>query len=1332
VILDARDEDHRSWSVFVRLFPAAKERGGLMTSRALAVVASLLTLLAGCVNNKDKQSAKVAATTTPTTAGVGEVTTILSVKLEPGAGVEVQSGDTWTAHRVGQPIAVGATLRTGQGIRARLALRDGTVLHVNEGTQLRLVAARQLALRAGELLAEVAPATSPLVIDTAAGAVRVTGTKLNVKVDGASTTVDVARGTVEVAGAGRQVEVGAGEQAVIKAGATPRVSLSRDLAEATRWSREVGPLPAAAQSLQPGFGSLEARVPVFGTGGRGSHALRLASQQVRVTMHDNLARTEIEQSWYNGSNDTLEGTYRFPLPEGASISRLALYVGNKLEEGEIVERQRARQIFRKIVEDTIRPRDPALLEWVGGRIFQMKIFPIPPRSARRVILGYTQLLPASHGKYRYVYPMATGQGKAMRVGKFAIDMQISSGRGLPNVTAPLYPVLTERGNTAVRLRYQASSFTPAASFVVQATPASDPPELQLALYEPPSKATPARCALETTPAEQMPANPVASQVGRTTVSRAPTACGDRGGFFMAVLRPELPLQGRAKPRDYLFLLDSSHSTGKAGWAVQLTALEAFLAEMDVRSRFNVMACDAACKTLGTSFTKPSAESRQAALRFARGITPGGSSNLQAAFEDAATQISAAGAAAHVVYFGDGRPTAGELREPELARLVVARLGKVNASLDAFQIGEDVAELFLAQATRRLAGAVHRISAGDDVAGRVFDIVSAQYRPTLTDLEVSFEDLDVHHVYPTSLESLTAGSEATIVGRYGKGGQGAIRLRGKLAGAPFERRYPVALAADRAEKSSNLFITRQWARHHIDALTVESYSQNRPEIVRVSKAYTVLSRATAFLVLENKQMWKEFGITRRKHAKDFSGKVAVRDGRDQPDSKVTTATTKGDEQTKDKEKASAEKAPAEESRLGDGAAAGKRAAHRSEDDLDALTDGEPRPAAPAAASPAPAKMATEAKPRPDDALAAPRRSRPMAKKASRPEPRAERARMGGGRGGYSMYRPPETRVTIQPLLSAPVRVGLDRQEQSLRHQLSAAPLRRALHAALHRVLMQQGRYDEALRHAVQWAELDSDHSAALRALGDAQAVQTTAAVAMRTYSSTVEIAPASVRQHRLLAEMYRNKGDLRRSCAHLWSLYSLAPRTTDRAVVAARCLAGMPDGRDTAQELLTDLLAGGKLVGRDATRVARALTDIRAGAVGPTPRARGGLLTVQATWNQPVDLDVALLTPSGERISALQGGRLGGVQNDSRDGRTAETLRLAALPGGTYRVEITRPAGSGAEAVTGTILVQAKGRSQLLPFSIVDGSKPLAQVTVVHTGGGYSHPSRPMPRPNMFE
>ena len=151
-----------------------------------------------------------------------------------------------------------------------------------------------------------------------------------------------------------------------RAGAAPRVNLSRDLADVTRWSREVGAAQRNVEKLQAGFGSLSARVP--GQGGK-SPPLRLAEPAgARDDPGQHRPHRDRAGPTTTSSSQTLEGTYRFPLPAGSSISRLALYVGNSLEEGEIVERHRARRrIFRQIVEDTIRPRDPALLEWVGGR-----------------------------------------------------------------------------------------------------------------------------------------------------------------------------------------------------------------------------------------------------------------------------------------------------------------------------------------------------------------------------------------------------------------------------------------------------------------------------------------------------------------------------------------------------------------------------------------------------------------------------------------------------------------------------------------------------------------------------------------------------------------------------------------------------------------------------------------------------------------------------------------------------------------------------------------------------------------------------------------------------
>jgi hypothetical protein len=109
-----------------------------------------------------------------------------------------------------------------------------------------------------------------------------------------------------------------------------------------------------------------------------------------------------------------------------------------------------------------------------------------------------------------------------------------------------------------------------------------------------------------------------------------------------------------------------------------------------------------------------------------------------------------------------------------------------------------------------------------------------------------------------------------------------------------------------------------------------------------------------------------------------------------------------------------------------------------------------------------------------------------------------------------------------------------------------------------------------------------------------------------------------------------------------------------------------------------------------------------------------MLVASATWSAPVDLDLALVTPRGERLSALVGSRAGGVAIDSRDGRSAEQLRLAYLPNGEYRLEIGRAVGGDGDggSVSGTILVRAGAKSRAIPFVVASaGPRSVARIKV---------------------
>ncbi|MBN1584458.1 MAG: hypothetical protein JXA89_27380, partial [Anaerolineae bacterium] len=111
---------------------------------------------------------------------------------------------------------------------------------------------------------------------------------------------------------------------------------------------------------------------------------------VRVTIDDQVATTHVDQVFVNESRQQVEGTYTFPLPEGATIQDFAMWVDGKRLEGEILPADEARRIYEDIVR---RQRDPALLEYIDRSIFRARIFPILPGEEKRVEIEYSQVLP---------------------------------------------------------------------------------------------------------------------------------------------------------------------------------------------------------------------------------------------------------------------------------------------------------------------------------------------------------------------------------------------------------------------------------------------------------------------------------------------------------------------------------------------------------------------------------------------------------------------------------------------------------------------------------------------------------------------------------------------------------------------------------------------------------------------------------------------------------------------------------------------------------------------------------------------------------------------------
>jgi hypothetical protein len=158
------------------------------------------------------------------------------------------------------------------------------------------------------------------------------------------------------------------------------------------WRDQARPIAITPVSIVDAPAGLrEAAVPIQLTASDGT-GLKLVDMKVRAALEDPLALTEMHLTFENPAARQLEGTFRITLPQGASLSRFAMKVGSQWQEGEVVEKQAARRAYEDFLH---RKQDPALLEQGAGNEFTARVFPIPARGKKEIIITYSEVLDAS-------------------------------------------------------------------------------------------------------------------------------------------------------------------------------------------------------------------------------------------------------------------------------------------------------------------------------------------------------------------------------------------------------------------------------------------------------------------------------------------------------------------------------------------------------------------------------------------------------------------------------------------------------------------------------------------------------------------------------------------------------------------------------------------------------------------------------------------------------------------------------------------------------------------------------------------------------------------------
>ncbi|KAF0240413.1 MAG: hypothetical protein FD180_4944, partial [Planctomycetota bacterium] len=101
--------------------------------------------------------------------------------------------------------------------------------------------------------------------------------------------------------------------------------------------------------------------------------------KVDVEIDNQVATTSVDEVFVNPNGFNVEATYMFPVPAGASVSKLSMWIDGKEMEAELLDADKARATYEEIVRSQ---QDPALLEYVGTKMFKLRVFPILPNEEK--------------------------------------------------------------------------------------------------------------------------------------------------------------------------------------------------------------------------------------------------------------------------------------------------------------------------------------------------------------------------------------------------------------------------------------------------------------------------------------------------------------------------------------------------------------------------------------------------------------------------------------------------------------------------------------------------------------------------------------------------------------------------------------------------------------------------------------------------------------------------------------------------------------------------------------------------------------------------------------
>jgi Ca-activated chloride channel family protein len=553
----------------------------------------------------------------------------------------------------------------------------------------------------------------------------------------------------------------------------------------------------------------------------------LESTTADVQIAGVIADVKITQTYTNAGEKPIEAIYVFPASTKAAVYHMKMTIGDRTIEAKIEEKQKARADYEAAKNNG---QTASLLEQQRPNVFQMNVANILPGDKITVELFYTELLVPSSGIYSFAFPTVVGprfstQDAATASANdkwisnpyttenikptyaFDITTKINAGMNIQDIQCSTHDVdINYLGKKSASIKLKENEKDGGnRDFILKYRLSGKEVESGLLLFE-----------------------------------------GKKENFFLAMMQPpHKTTAAQIPPREYVFVVDVSGSMYGFPLDVSKELLKNLIGNLKPTDKFNVVLFESSARLLAEESMTANEENIQKACDMIDKQGGGGGTRMLPAIEKAMTLKGSEDYSRSFIIVTDGYVSV----EKEAFDYIRNNLG--NANFFAFGIGSSVNRYIIEGIAHVGMGEPYIITNTIDANEKAEEFRKYINTPSLTNIEVDFENFDAYDIEPITIPDVFAERPIIIFGKYKGNAQGKIKIKGDAG----DKKYNFDMnLSDYAADNNNAAIKYLWARERIKLLDdynkLGADDEAVKEVTQLGLKYNLLTNYTSFIAIDS--------------------------------------------------------------------------------------------------------------------------------------------------------------------------------------------------------------------------------------------------------------------------------------------------------------------------------------------------------------------------------------------------------------------------------------------------------------------------------------------------